>query len=135
MWSFRNRRPRWMAQVEWSESDVGTELVTMTAIRSLALVGLGVMAVAIAMAMSTGSIFNEGSAIWALPWGKVTLIDLYVGLVFFGAWVAFRERSTIRTIAWWVSLVLLGNLAAAVYLVVASFGSTSPRELIAGNRA
>ncbi|MGB7859532.1 MAG: DUF1475 family protein [Acidimicrobiia bacterium] len=121
--------------MEWSESDVGTELVVVTVIRSLALVSLGVMAGAIAMAMSTGSISNEGSAIWALPWGRVTLIDLYIGLAFFGAWVAFRERSIIRTIAWWVSLLLLGNLAAAVYLVVASFGSANSRELIAGNRA
>ena len=60
----------------------------MIAIRSLSLIGAMVMIVAIASAFATGDFFAEGSDIWALPWGKVTLIDLYVALAFFGAWVA-----------------------------------------------
>jgi Protein of unknown function (DUF1475) len=107
----------------------------MFLIRSLSLAGLVAMTIGIVAALSTGSFFSEGSALWDLPWGKVTLLDLYVGLAFFGAWIAFREKSKVRTVVWWVALLLLGNLASAVYLVIASFTSSSPRQLLVGDRA
>ena len=72
--------------------------------------------------------------IWALPWGRVSLIDIYVGLSFFALWVAFREKSPWVVGGWWLGLLILGNLAAAVYLVVASFSSRTPHELMLGRR-
>lgn len=92
------------------------------------------MAVAIAVAFATGDFFAEGSAIWAVPWGKVTLIDLYIGLAFFAAWVWFREGSRPKTLAWWVGLAALGNLAAAMYLAMAAFSARNVAELLAGDR-
>ena len=106
----------------------------MTAIRFVAVLGAVAMAAAIVTAFVTGEFASEGSEILALPWGKVTLIDLYVGLVFFGAWIALRERHAGRTLAWWVGLVVLGNLTAAIYLAIASFRASTPRELLIGRR-
>ena len=106
----------------------------MTAVRILSLLGFVAMAVAIAVAFATGDFFEEGSAIWALPWGKVSLIDIYVGLAFFAAWIAYREDSIWATGAWWVALVVLGNLAAAAYLATASFRAATPQELLLGAR-
>jgi hypothetical protein len=118
-----------------SAEGVGSEYLPMTLIRGLSIVGLVVMATAIAVGFVTGSFFEEGSEIWGLPWGKVTLIDLYVGLAFVAAWIAFRERSAPRTAAWWVGLIFLGNLAVAAYLVVASFSAKDVGELLTGDRA
>lgn len=106
----------------------------MRTIRALAVVGLVVMVAMIGFAVASGSFVEEGAAIWGLAWGKVTLVDLYVGLVFFGVWVAWRERSWAATALWWVALAGLGNLAAAVYLVRAAFGSEDVRELLTGER-
>ena len=69
---------------------------------------------------------------WALTWGRVALVDLYVGLAVFGAWVAWRERSPGLVATWWVALIVLGNLAATVYLVRVSFTSRDINELLTG---
>jgi hypothetical protein len=80
----------------------------------------------------SGDFGAEGSAILGLPWGRVALIDLYVGLAIFGAWLAYREKSPAVVGLWWIALAVLGNLAAAGYLVRASWGSDDIPELLTG---
>lgn len=106
----------------------------MRAVRAIAVLATLVMVVTIAFGFAVGDFAREGSSIWSLAWGKVTLIDLYVGLVLFAAWVALREKTPVAAGAWWLALIVLGNLAAAVYLVKASFGSSDVTELLAGSR-
>jgi len=106
----------------------------MVFIRIISLLGAVTMTIAVGLGFLSGGFVDEGSAIWALAWGKVTLIDLYVGLVFFGVWVSVRERRILAVVLWWVGLVVLGNLAAALYLVIASFNSSTVHELLTGER-
>lgn len=56
-------------------------------------------------------------AIWRAPWGKATLVDLYIGLLFVAAWIATVERSRTAAACWIVALLCLGNLVTLVYLV------------------
>ena len=107
----------------------------MIALRILSIVGVVVMASAIIFGFVSGEFSEEGSEIVALAWGKVTLVDLYVGLAFFGAWVALREKRAVAVLAWWIGLVVLGNLAAAIYLAVAALRADTPEQLLLGNRA
>ena len=104
----------------------------MIAIRVFSVVALLVMAGVIAFGFISGDFTGEGSQIWGLAWGKVTLVDLYVGLAIFGVWVAARERRIVSTTIWWITLVVLGNLAAAVYLAWAAFTSDDVEELLLG---
>ena len=102
--------------------------------RTLSLLGAVTMTVAVVLSFLSGGFVDEGSAIWALSWGRVTLVDLYVGLIFFGFWVSVRERRLSAVVIWWLALVVLGNLAAALYLVFASFTSSTVHELLTGDR-
>lgn len=104
-------------------------------IRTIALVGVVAMTVIIAIGLVSGDFFGEGSEILALTWGRVTLVDLYVGLALFGTWVAIREGSWVTTVLWLVALVTLGNLAAAAYVAQASFRSSDLGGLLLGHRA
>lgn len=104
----------------------------MRILRILSAIAVTVMIAAILHGIVSGELTTEGRAIWGLAWGKVSLIDLYVGLVFFGAWIAFRERRPARVGAWLLALALTGNLAAGVYLLVAAFRSSSVEELLLG---
>ena len=83
--------------------------------------GLGaiVMLAGILHGLAAGDIWTEGRALLGMPWGRVTIADLYVGFALFAAWVVAREPSRVRAGAWIAAVLTLGNLAACVYLFLA----------------
>ncbi len=94
------------------------------------------MAVALVYGFWRGGFFDEGATLVELAWGQVTLIDLYTGLFLFGGWIAVREGSWLRALPWWVGLVVLGNMVAAVYALTAAVGSGGDlRRLLLGRAA
>lgn len=99
----------------------------------MGLAVLAGMAVAIWFGLAEGNFMSEGSDIWSLPWGRVSLVDLYLGLALFAAWVALREPKVVTTAAWWAALLLLGNLAAGAYVTVAAFRSRDLHQLLLGD--
>lgn len=106
----------------------------MITVRVLSLALVALMVAVIVVGFVSGDFSKEGSEILGLTWGRVTLIDLYVGLAIFGIWVAFRERSWSRTLVWTLALVILGNLAAAVYVARAAFSSPDATTLLLGHQ-
>jgi len=103
----------------------------MRAIRIITAALTVVMAATIIYGMSAGSFGDEGGEILDLAWGRVTLIDLYVGLALFGGWIVIRERSPVA-VPWLVALVLLGNFATALYAFVAAMRSDSVIAFLTG---
>lgn len=83
---------------------------------------MAAMAAAIVYGLASGGFAEDGRAIWALPWGRVTLVDLFVGFFLVGAVIVWRERHPRRWIPWLLALLVLGNLVTAVYLVWALRG-------------
>ena len=106
----------------------------MQPIRIIAGLGVVAMAVALIVGFSSGGFTAEGGEIIDLVWGRVTLVDLYVGIALFAAFVAWRERSAVVTIVWIVLFIVLGNLATAVYVLVAALQADSVEELLARKR-
>jgi hypothetical protein len=90
----------------------------------------------IGCALAVGSFWREGSVLFSLPWGRLTLADLYLGFSLFSGWVLFREASRARAIAIIVLVMTLGNAFAALYVFGALVGSRGswPRFWL-GNRA
>ncbi len=52
------------------------------------------------------------------PWGIVTLIDLYSGLIFAGFVIYILEGRRPISLLWMVSSFFLGNIVTAVWLVL-----------------
>lgn len=52
------------------------------------------------------------------PWFDATLVDAYCGLLKFFIWVAWRERSVAARVAWFVAIMLPGNLAMSGYVLL-----------------
>jgi len=90
-----------------------------------------VMAITIIAGLAAGNFSDEGSTILDLAWGRVTLIDLYVGLALFGGWVILRERSA-AAVPWLISFIFLGNLTTAAYALKASLQSRSVTQFLTG---
>jgi hypothetical protein len=55
------------------------------------------------------------------PWFIATLFDTYFAFITFWFWVAYKERSWLARIAWLVAILVLGNIAMAVYMLIQLF--------------
>ncbi|NNC92341.1 MAG: hypothetical protein HKN80_07580 [Acidimicrobiia bacterium] len=104
----------------------------MRAIRAATAALTIVMAFTIIAGLIAGDFGDEGSDIIGLAWGRVTLIDLYVGLALFGGWIIIRDGGA-AALPWLIALVILGNLAAAAYALKASLQSTSVSQFLTGS--
>ncbi len=72
------------------------------------------MAVVIFWAQGEVTIFD--SPIPDLPWGIVSLVDLYSGFILIAIWMIYREKNY-TSVVWVFFLMILGNLTTAVYVI------------------
>lgn len=85
----------------------------------VALVGLLAMTGILVYAFTTGNFSQEGSELLSMPWGIVSLVDLYVGFALFACWIVYRERAWLPSIVWIVLLMVLGFWTGALYTLIA----------------
>ncbi|KAB2645553.1 MAG: DUF1475 domain-containing protein [Verrucomicrobia bacterium] len=51
------------------------------------------------------------------PWFIATLFDTYFAFLTFWAWVAYKETTALARTGWLLAILLLGNIAMAIYLL------------------
>lgn len=91
----------------------------MKAAKALALLGVAAMTAVLIYAFTAGNLGQEGSVILSMPWGIVSLVDLYVGFFLFSGWIAYREKSFLRSAIWIVLMMVLGFFTASLYTFIA----------------
>jgi hypothetical protein len=77
------------------------------------------MGIVLLYAFIKGDFSGEGAKLLEMPWGIVSLVDVYVGFTFFAGWIVYREKSLARAIAWVVLVMVLGNFVASIYALLA----------------
>jgi hypothetical protein len=65
------------------------------------------------------------------PWAWATLYDAYFGFITFFCWLAWRERSLAYKIIWFVLIMLLGNIAMSLYVLIQLFAFKPEESLSA----
>ena len=85
----------------------------------LAVFGLMAMTVALIYGFTAGDFGREGSVLLSVPWGAVSLVDVYVGLALFSGWVVYRDKDPARSVLWIVLLSGLGFWAASLCTLLA----------------
>lgn len=85
----------------------------------IALLGVLAMTAALAAGFIRGDFFREGSQLLAMPWGLVSLVDLYTGFVLFSGWIIYREKSRLTALLWTLAMLTLGFLAGSLYTFIA----------------
>jgi hypothetical protein len=88
------------------------------AMGAVAVAGL-IMACVLIYGFTQGDFWAEGSVLTSMPWGVVSLVDVYVGFFLFGGWVLFRETSAGRATLWVILILTLGNLISCLYVLLA----------------
>jgi hypothetical protein len=83
------------------------------------LVGLLVTGAIIIYGFGVGDFWSEGMTLLAMPWGIVTLVDLYTGFALFSGWILYREKSLGRAAIWIILLLILGFFLGCIYVLMA----------------
>lgn len=91
--------------------------------KTLAAVGVLAMAAVLVYGFTVGDFAGESSRLLTMPWGIVSLVDLYVGFGLFSAWIVFREGPTLRAGVWVLLMMVLGFFTASLYAYLALQGS------------
>ncbi|MBN1261458.1 MAG: DUF1475 family protein [Anaerolineae bacterium] len=91
--------------------------------RIISLVGLLAMTGILVYGFTQGDFAGEGSRLLAMPWGIVSLVDLYVGFTLFSVWIVYREKSPAVSVLWVVLMMTLGFFTASLYTFLAIQGS------------
>lgn len=89
----------------------------------ISLAGLLAMTGVLIYGFTVGDFFAEGSKLMSLPWGIVSLVDLYVGFTLFSAWIVFREKAWLPSIIWVILMMVMGFWAGALYTYMALHNS------------
>jgi hypothetical protein len=85
----------------------------------IALTGFLAMTGVLIYGFTIGDFFAEGAKLLAMPWGIVSLVDLYVGFALFSCWIVFREKTWLPSAIWVVLMMVLGFWTGALYTFLA----------------
>ena len=82
-----------------------------------------------------GNLLSEGRVLLDMPWGVMSLVDLYTGLLLFSCWIWWREPHRSDALLWTLALLLSGNLGSCLYVLIAILRSNGRLErFISGPR-
>ena len=91
----------------------------MKAAKIISILGILAMTAVLIYGFTIGDFAGEGSQIAAMPWGIVSLVDLYTGFTLFSMWIIYREKSLPIAILWTVAMLTLGFFAGSLYTFIA----------------
>lgn len=90
-------------------------------LRAFALLVLISMLAVTGWASSVQALWKIPGEVGGHPWFIATLFDAYFGFLFFWLWVAYKERTWLARLGWLLGILVLGNIAMAVYVLIQTF--------------
>ncbi len=85
---------------------------------------LGILAAMLYVTLTASldrNVWIAGKEIWADRWGRATLFDAYCGFSTFFVWVAYKERGFASKVIWFLLIMVLGNIAMSIYVLIQLF--------------
>lgn len=64
------------------------------------------------------ALFSIPREVFTHPWFIATLVDAYWAFITFYVWVAWKEQGLAARVLWFVAIILWGNLAMALYMLI-----------------
>ena len=98
-------------------------------LRILFFAVIGTMLAITGWAGSQCALFSIPDQVLHHPWFLATLLDAYWAFITFYVWVAWKEQSLGARVLWFVSIILWGNIAMAVYMLIELFRIKQTAEL------
>jgi len=64
------------------------------------------------------ALWKTPQAVVTHPWFIATMFDTYFGFLTFYLWLAYKETGWLARIGWLVAILLLGNIAMSLYMLI-----------------
>lgn len=87
--------------------------ISLAALAALSLVLVGL----IGLAITEVSMFTAFAPIWQAAWGKVAMVDLYLGLLIGAVLVLIHQQGRWPGWLWALAILGLGNPVIVLYLI------------------
>ena len=84
----------------------------------ISILGMLAMTAVLIYGFTVGDFFGEGSQILGMPWGIVSLVDLYTGFILFSCWIVYREKTLPIAVLWTIAMMTLGFFAGGLYAFI-----------------
>jgi hypothetical protein len=85
----------------------------------VAILGTLAMGIALIYGFRAGTLSQDGAALVKMPWGIVSLLDVYVGFILFSGWILYREKNLFLALLLVIMVMVLGNFVASAYALLA----------------
>jgi hypothetical protein len=85
----------------------------------VALLGVLIMGATLLYGFTVGDFAGEGAQLLRMPWGIVSLIDVYIMFTLFSCWIIYREKSILRSALWVFFVMVLGSFTCSLYALIA----------------
>jgi hypothetical protein len=87
--------------------------------KMVSILGILAMTAVLIYGFTLGNFGLDGGRLIAMPWGIVSLMDLYTGFTLFSAWIIYREKSLPVAMLWTLAMMTLGFFAGSLYAFLA----------------
>jgi hypothetical protein len=91
----------------------------MNIAKIIAFIGLLAMTIVLIYGFVIGDFAGEGAQLMQMPWGIVSLVDLYVGFLLFSGWIVYREKNPLAAVVWIALMLVLGFWTGSLYALLA----------------
>ena len=81
----------------------------------VAFLGTLVMGAVLIYGFRAGTLSQDGATLMKMPWGIVSLVDVYTGFILFCGWIVYREKNLVFALLLVLMVMVLGNFIASAY--------------------
>jgi hypothetical protein len=85
----------------------------------LSFVGFLIMLGMLIYGFTMGDFSGEGKILLGLPWGQISLVDIYIEFILVCAWIIHREKNIIKSLIWVILVLTLGSMVSCFYVFLA----------------
>ncbi len=77
-----------------------------------------IMAISITLSFVYGDFLAEGKELINMPWGIMSLIDIYISFLVIIIWVIYREKNIFKIVFISIGIIVLGSFTIAAYILL-----------------
>lgn len=82
-------------------------------------IGFLVMMGMLIYGFTIGNFTQEGKILLGMPWGQISLVDIYIEFIIVCCWIVYRENNVAKSLIWVVLVLTLGSMISCLYVFLA----------------